>query len=106
MSFADFVTGGIATRAPLRREFTFADQQITGYFLDLPALQVRELLKAETVDRDAVFLAAVVCDEQGNPLLTLEQARSLKAQQMNVLIAEAFTALGLTSDGRAAAKKP
>lgn len=104
MDFANFVTGGLATRAPLRREFTFADQPITGYFLDLPALQVRELMKAE--ERDAAFLAAVVCDEHGNPLLTLDQARSLKAQQMNVLIAEAFTALGLTSDGRAAAKKP
>lgn len=106
MSFRDFISEGIATSRPIRREFEFGGKTIEGYFLDLPALQVRDLLKADPADRDAAFLAAVVCDEQGGLLLTLEQARSLKAQQMNALIAEAFTALGLTSDGRTAAKKP
>lgn len=106
MSFRDFVSGAVATRAPLRREFTFGGEPVTGFFLDLPALQVRELLKAEGPERDASFLAAVVCDEDGTALLSIDQARSLKAQQMNLLIAEAFAALGLTTDGREAAKKP
>lgn len=106
MSFTDFVAGAIATRSPIRRDFEFEGQPITGWFLDLPALQVRELLRSESTDRDAAFLAAIVADEQGHPLLTLDQARSLKAPQMNALITEAFHVLGLTRDGRDAAKKP
>jgi hypothetical protein len=106
MDFREFLADGIATRAPIKRDFQFAGKHVTGFFLDLPALQVRELLKADVVDRDALFLSAVVCDAQGGPLLTIDQARTLKAQQMNALLTEAFSALGLTSDGREEAKKP
>lgn len=106
MDFSQFITDAVATRAPIRREFTFQGKPITGFFLDLPALHVRELLKVEGPDRDAGFLAAVVCDAAGQPVLSLDQARALKAQPLNVLLAEAFTALGLNNDGRAEAKKP
>lgn len=106
MGFSDFVSAGIATRRPIRRDFEFEGQPITGWFLDLPALQVRELLRAETADREAAFLAAVVCDESGQTLLTLDQARSLKTAHLNTLIAEAFYAIGMTREGRDAAKKP
>lgn len=106
MDFTDFVSGGIASRAAIRREFEFNGSQIVGYFLDLPALQVRDLLRADSADRDAAFLAAIVCDEAGKPLLTLEQSRDLRAPQMNALMTEALFALGLSNEGRSAAKKP
>lgn len=106
MSFAEFVNGGLATGRPVARTFEFAGQQIEGYFLDLPALKVRELLRDETGERDARFLAAVVCDAAGNPLLTVEQAASLKAQHLAALMTEALRALGLSPDAREDAKKP
>lgn len=106
MSLREFAAAALATRSPLKRDFTFGGKTITGYFLDLPALEVREMLKVEGPDRDAAFVASVVCDESGANLFTLEQARLLKTQHLNVMITEAFSALGLTSDGRAEAKKP
>ena len=105
MDFRGFVESGMATRKPIKRQFEFSGQEIEGYFLDLPALHVRELLRSESDDRDAHFLAAVVSDEAGNPLLTLDQAKSLRPRQMNALIAQALAALGLGEEGRAETKK-
>lgn len=106
MDLRQFVNEGLATRQPIKRSFRFGGDTIEGYFLDLPALQVREMMRLEAEDRDAIFLAAVLCDEKGAPLMSIEQARLLRPAQLAVLINEALAALGLGDEGRDGAKKP
>jgi hypothetical protein len=105
MDFREFLSDSIATLRPIRREFDFGGQTIEGFFLDLPALRVRELLRSSDGDRDAIFLAAVVCDQSGHPLLTAEQALGIKPAYLKVLLQQALTALGLSEEGSEEAKK-
>jgi hypothetical protein len=105
MDFREFLSDSIATLRPIRREFEFGGQKIEGFFLDLPALRVRELLRSSDGDRDAIFLAAVVCDQSGQPLLTAEQALGIKPAYLQVLLQQALTALGLSEEGSEEAKK-
>ncbi len=106
MDFREFLGQSIATLRPIRREFEFGGQKIEGFFLDLPAVRVRELLQSKEGDRDAIFLAAVVCDSSGVQLLTVEQALGIKTAHLNVLVHQALTALGLSPEGSEEAKKP
>lgn len=105
MDFREFLTDSIATLRPIRREFEFGGKKIEGFFLDLPAIRVRELLRSSAGDRDAVFLAAVVCDQNGSLLLTVEQALGIKPAYLQVLLQQALTALGLSEEGSEEAKK-
>ena len=105
MDFREFLSESIATLRPIRREFDFGGKKIDGFFLDLPAIRVRELLRSTEGDRDAIFLAAVVCDPSGAPLLTVEQALGIKPAYLQVLVQQALTALGLSEEGSEEAKK-
>lgn len=105
MDFREFLSDSIATLRPIRREFEFGGKKIEGFFLDLPAIRVRELLRSGEGDRDAVFLAAVVCDQAGTLLLTPEQALGIKPAYMKVLVGQALAALGLSEEGSEEAKK-
>jgi hypothetical protein len=106
MDFREFLSESIATLRPIRREFEFGGKKIEGYFLDLPAIRVRELMRSQEGDRDAIFLAAVVCDAAGGPLLTVEQALGIKPAYLQILVQQALTALGLSEEGHEEAKKP
>ena len=106
MDFREFIGQSIATLRPIRREFEFGGKKVEGYFLDLPAIKVRELLRSEAGDRDAVFIAAIACDASGALLLSTEQALGIKPAYLNTLVNQALIALGLSDEGRDEAKKP
>ena len=106
MDFREFLSDSIATLRPIRRPFEFGGKTVDAFFLDLPAIKVRELLRTEGGDRDALFLAAVVCDQSGALLLTPEQALGIKPAYLNALVNQALIALGLSEEGREEAKKP
>lgn len=95
---------GLATRKPIAREFEFEGVQITAYFLDLPALEVREILSAE--NRDALLVARAVCTAEGDPVFTKEQAAALRTAPLNVLTREALSAVGALREDKDNAKKP
>lgn len=104
MDLKALLHAGIASRKPIAREFEFEGEQITAFFLDLPALEVREILSAE--NRDAELVARTVCTADGDPVFTKEQASALRTGPLNVLTREALSAVGALKEDKESAKKP
>lgn len=96
----------LATRKPIRREFDFSGQTVVAHFLDLPALEVREILRGPEAERDARLIAATLCDETGAALLTFEQAQQLRFAYLQVLLEQALSVIGALQEGKEEAKKP
>lgn len=103
MDLKALLHGGIASRKPIAREFEFEGEQITAFFVDLPAGEVRELIsKAD----HAGLVAATVCDAEGNLIFTEEQAKSLRFGALTTLANEAVVVVGFARESKEAAKKP
>ncbi|MFN8993822.1 MAG: hypothetical protein ACK5X3_09230 [Pseudomonadota bacterium] len=104
MDLKALLHAGVATRKPIAREFEFEGEPITAFFLDLPALEVRNILSAE--NRDALLVSSVVCDSAGAPIFSVEEAAALRTVPLNVLTREALSAVGALKEGKDSAKKP
>lgn len=103
MDLKALLHAGIASRKPIAREFEFEGEQITAFFVDLPAGEVRDLIAKE--DRPGL-VAATVCDAEGNLVFTEEQAKGLRLSALTTLVNEAVVAVGAAREGKEAAKKP
>lgn len=103
MDLKALLHAGIASRKPIAREFEFEGEQITAFFVDLPAGEVRDLIAKE--DR-AGLVAATVCDAEGHLIFTEEQAKGLRLSALTALVNEAVVAVGAAREGKEAAKKP
>jgi len=103
MDLKALLHAGIASRKPIAREFEFEGEQITAFFLDLPAADVRDFIQSE--DRIGL-VAATVCDAEGALVFTVDQARGLRLGALATLTNEALSALGALREGKDAAKKP
>lgn len=83
--------GGFSTRQPVRREVEWNGNTYPFYFLDLPAAEVRKLLKA---DDDAKFVAAILCDKNGGPIITEEKAATFKLPLLAEIVKAGVEVIG------------
>lgn len=87
------------------RSITLEDGSVhTIHFKELPALEFRAWRQRETSDNEGIRLAAIahllvagVCNPDGTPALTMEQAKRLKAGPLGALTAALFEVNGATS---------
>jgi len=99
---ADFAGPSIVTR-----EVSFRGKTKNYHFRDLPQADIEKLfLKAPNATDDggkglrARILAAVMTDEQGNSLMTAEEAGQINNQLAKVLAKVAFDVNGLSPDSK------
>jgi hypothetical protein len=104
MDLKALIEAATASRKPIAREFEFEGEPVVGYFLELPAGEVRRTFQEE--NPDAAIVAATFCDAEGNLLFTPEQALALKYWPQRTLAREALAAVGFTKEAKEAAKKP
>lgn len=104
--------GAFASRKPIPKRVKLptpdGEMEVELYFLDLPAADVRELLSTEGGERDAKFICATLCNEDGSPGLELDGphgAMSLKVRTLRALVDAALDALCLKDAARDAVKK-
>jgi hypothetical protein len=104
MDLKALIEAATASRKPIAREFEFEGQQVVGYFLELPAGDVRKTFQEE--NPDAAIVAATFCDAEGKLLFTPDQALALKYWPQRALAREALAAVGFTKEAKDDAKKP
>jgi hypothetical protein len=102
VDLADFAGPAIVTR-----EVTFRGKKKNYQFRDLPQADIEKLfLKAPNATDDggkglrARVLAAVMADEQGNPVMTAEEAGQINNQLAKVLAVVAFDVNGLSPESK------
>lgn len=83
---------------PIKREVDIFGTKKTFYFKELPAIVVRKYaLAEESGDPDRVYnemlnvICESLCDERGNKVLDLEQAKLLKAKALKPMFIAALT---------------
>lgn len=107
--------GGLATRKPIPRNVKWEGTDENGeptsldetlHFLDLSAEDAKLLLKErDGVDGDVQFIAGILCEPDGKPALTVDEARTLKLTLLSVLVKTGLEVIGLTKASKADAKK-
>ena len=107
LDLSTLLAAALATRKPIRREVKVGNDTVVAHFLDLPAGEVRELLRADGEgDSDARLIAATLCNEAGELQLTTQQAQQLRLPYLLALVSEALTVVGALKEDKENAKKP
>lgn len=96
-------SGAISTGAVVARSVEWNGNTFDFCFLDLPGGNVQDLLKK--ADSDAEIVAAALCEPDGTPALTLEQAYGLKLGLRAQIVYAAMDVFGFSKEARASAKK-
>lgn len=83
--------------APVRREIVELTEDRAVYVTELTAGAAMAMGRENTEDKDNVFawMAACVVDEQGNPILTVEDAKNLPSAMFNELAKRVLDLNGL-----------
>lgn len=95
--------GGVSAGEIVAKEVEWNGNVFPFHFRDLPGGKVAKILEGAEVDANLV--AATLCEEDGSPAMTLEQALCLKLTLRRVIVAAAMDVVGFSAKARDAEKK-